>query len=115
MDQSQKPNLSGNIIIARETDGLPFPNPLQGIGCFDDPLIHFLVESNVVGVNHYHGISLYSFKADAQVRAERNEEVTQAVFDQKLSALRGLIEAKFGALHSTAKRPRLEPDRMGPK
>ncbi len=51
--------LRGNIIIARETDGLPFPNPLQGIGCFDGPLIHFLVESNVVCVNHYHGISLY--------------------------------------------------------
>jgi hypothetical protein len=57
----------------------------------------------------------YNFKADGQVRAERNEEVTQAVFDQKLSALRSLIEARFGALHPTAKRPRLEPDRMGPK
>ncbi len=51
--------LRGNLIIARETDGLPFPNPLQGIGCFDGPLVHFLVESNVVCVNHYHGVSLY--------------------------------------------------------
>ena len=48
----------GNIIIARETEGLPFPNGLQGIGFFDGPLVHFLVESNVVCVNHYHGITL---------------------------------------------------------
>ena len=50
--------LRGNIILARETDGLPFPNELQGIGCFDGPLVHFTVEKNVVGVNHWHGITL---------------------------------------------------------
>jgi parallel beta-helix repeat protein len=49
----------GNIIIARERDDLPFPNGLQGIGCFDGPLVNFVVEKNVVCVNHYHGISLY--------------------------------------------------------
>lgn len=146
--------LRGNIIIARETDGLPLPNPLQGIGCFDGPLVRFLVEDNVVCVNHYHGISLYdaqectirnntcfsrwtdrarpwimlgqkknqaggntvrnnvahsfNFKDDAQVKAERNEQVTQAVSNQKLDALRGLIEARFGAIHPTAKRLRIE-------
>lgn len=51
--------ISGNIIIAREKDGLPFPNPLQGIGCFDGPLVGFKVEGNVVWVNHWHGVSLY--------------------------------------------------------
>jgi parallel beta-helix repeat protein len=147
--------LRGNIIIARETDGLPFPNPLQGLGCFDGPLVHFLVESNVVCVNHYHGISLYDaqdctiqdntcfsrwsgrarpwimlgqkknqaggnivrrnyahsfgFKADARVKAEDNREVTEAIFREKLQALAALIEGKFGAVHPTAKRPRLEP------
>ena len=50
--------LCGNIILARETDGLPFPNELQGIGCFDGPLVRFTVEENVVGVNHWHGITL---------------------------------------------------------
>jgi parallel beta-helix repeat protein len=146
--------LRGNIIIGRETDGLPFPNSLQGIGCFDGPLVHFLVESNVVCVNHYHGISLYdaqgctiqdntcfsrwpgrarpwimlgqkkkqaggnavrnnlahsyNFKTDAQVRAENNEEVTQAGFNRKLTALLNLIDGKFGTLHPVAKRPRLE-------
>jgi parallel beta-helix repeat protein len=149
--------LRGNLIIARETDGLPFPNPLQGIGCFDGPLVHFLVESNVVCVNHYHGISLYdaqgctiqgntcfsrwpdrarpwimlgrkkkqaegnivrnnlahsyNFKADVQVKAENNLEVTLAVFNERLRALLAAINDKFGALHPTAKRPRLEPDR----
>lgn len=146
--------LRGNIIIARETDGLPFPNPLQGIGCFDGPLVRFLVESNVVCVNHYHGISLfdaqgctlqdnacfsrwadrgrpwlmlgqkknqahgntvrnnlahsYNFKADAQVKAENNLEVTPAACYQTLTALRTLINARFGAPHPTAKRARLE-------
>lgn len=51
--------LRGNIIIARETEGLPYATGLQGIGCFDGPLVNFLVESNVVAVNHSHGISLY--------------------------------------------------------
>jgi hypothetical protein len=50
--------LRGNIILARETDDLPFPNELQGIGCFDGPLVHFTVEKNVVCVNHWHGITL---------------------------------------------------------
>jgi hypothetical protein len=50
--------LRGNIILARERDDLPFPNELQGIGCFDGPLVHFTVEKNVVGVNHWHGITL---------------------------------------------------------
>jgi len=149
--------LRGNIIVARVTDGLPFPNPLQGIGCFDGPLVNFLVESNVVAVNHYHGISLYdaqgcailgntcfslwpgrarpwimlgrkqdqaggntvrnnlaqsfNFNADAQVKAENNEEVTQAAFDQNLGALLTLIDGKFGALHPTANRLRLKPTR----
>jgi hypothetical protein len=144
----------GNIIIARETEGLPFPNGLQGIGFFDGPLVHFLVESNIVCVNHYHGITLgdaqgttiqdntcfsrwtgrerpwvmlgqkknqakgntvrnnlahtFSFKADAEVKAEDNREVTAAVFDQKLEATAAFINAKFGQLHPAAKRPRLE-------
>lgn len=51
--------LRGNIIMARETEGLPYATGLQGIGCFDGPLVNFLVESNVVAVNHSHGISLY--------------------------------------------------------
>ena len=51
--------LRGNLILARETEGLPFPATLQGIGCFDGPLVNFTVEQNVVGVAHHHGVSLY--------------------------------------------------------
>jgi hypothetical protein len=146
--------LRGNIVIARETDGLPFLNALQGIGCFDGPLVHFLVESNVVCVDHYHGITLgdaqgctlqdnacfsrwpgrarpwvmlgqkknqaagntvrnnvahsFDFKADAEVKAENNQVVTEVVFNQKLAALATFIDGQFGQLHPTAKRPRLE-------
>lgn len=146
--------LRGNIILARETDGLPFPNPLQGIGCFDGPLVNFTVEKNVVCVNHYHGVSLYDaqgctiqdnacfsrwkdkprpwvmlgqkknqargntvrnnlahsfgFKADAEVKTENNQEVTEAVFRARLAELAALIDGKFGREHPAAKRPRLE-------
>ncbi len=59
----------GNIIVNRESPSLPFPNPLQGIGFFDGPLVDFVVERNVVLTNHWHGISLY----DAQnCRIEEN-------------------------------------------
>lgn len=51
--------IEGNIIVAREKPDLPFPNALQGIGCFDGPLVNFTVRDNVVWTNHYHGVSLY--------------------------------------------------------
>ena len=147
--------LRGNIIMARQTDGLPWPNPLQGIGCFDGPLVNFTVEKNVVCTNHYHGISLYdaqsctiqdntvfsrwaagrmrpwlmlgqkkkqaggntvrnnlahsfNFRADAEVKAENNREVTEAQFKSNLAELAAFINAKFGNTHPAAKRPRLE-------
>lgn len=144
----------GNIIIARETEGLPLPNELQGIGFFDGPLVNFLVESNVVCVNHYHGVTLgdaqgcrilgnacfsrwggrarpwvmvgqkknlasgntvrdnvahsFDFGADAKVQAENNTEVTEAVFNDRLRALRELIDGRFGRVHATAKRTRIK-------
>jgi parallel beta-helix repeat protein len=146
--------LRGNVVVARENDSLPFPNGLQGFGCFDGPLVNFLVESNVVCVNHYHGISLYdaqgctiqgntsfsrwsgrmqpwimlgqkknvasgntvknnyahsfSFKADSEVKAENNQQVTEEIFNQRLKALTDVIDGKFGKIHPTAKRPRIE-------
>jgi hypothetical protein len=51
--------IRGNIIVHRESPNLPFPNPLQGIGFFDGPLIDFVVEKNVILTNHWHGLSLY--------------------------------------------------------
>jgi len=55
--------IRGNIILERETEGLPFRNPLQGIGFFDGPLVRFTVEGNVVCVGHWHGVSLYDAQA----------------------------------------------------
>ena len=50
--------LRGNTII--NSDGShPLHGPLQGIGCFDGPYIDWIVENNLVVVDHYHGISLY--------------------------------------------------------
>ncbi len=50
--------LRGNTII--NSDGShPLHGPLQGIGCFDGPYIDWVVENNLVVVDHYHGISFY--------------------------------------------------------
>jgi parallel beta-helix repeat protein len=63
--------IRGNLIITREDPAQPFPATMQGIGCFDGPLVDFLVEDNVVLVSHWHGISLY----DAQNCVIRNNAV----------------------------------------
>ncbi|MBK8504911.1 MAG: right-handed parallel beta-helix repeat-containing protein [Saprospiraceae bacterium] len=51
--------LRGNIIINYENPLQPFKGTLQGIGCFDGPYVDWIIENNLVVVNHYHGISLY--------------------------------------------------------
>jgi len=51
----------------------------------------------------------FNFKADAEVKAENNLPVTEAVFQEKLAEMAVFINLKFGALHLTANRPRLEP------
>ncbi|MDY6933449.1 MAG: choice-of-anchor Q domain-containing protein [Spirochaetota bacterium] len=51
--------LRGNVIINYEDPNQPFRGPLQGIGCFDGPYINWIVENNIVVVDHWHGISLY--------------------------------------------------------
>ena len=51
--------LRGNTIINYEDPGQPFRGTLQGIGCFDGMFEDWLVEDNIVKVDHWHGISLY--------------------------------------------------------
>ena len=51
--------IEGNVIVQRSQPGLPFPNPLQGIGFFDGPLVNYRVENNAVVVDHWHAVSLY--------------------------------------------------------
>ncbi len=50
--------LRGNIIINYEDPNQPHRGPLQGIGCFDGMFVDWVIENNVVIVDHYHGISL---------------------------------------------------------
>ena len=57
------------------------------------------IAGNIVRNNLAHS---FSFKADSSVKAENNQEVTAAEFDQKLAALVALIDGKFGAIAPAA-------------
>ncbi len=48
-----------NLIVMRENEEQKFKATMQGIGCFDGPLIGFTVEGNVINTSHWHGVSLY--------------------------------------------------------
>jgi hypothetical protein len=61
---------------------------------------------NTVRNNFAHS---FNFKADAEVKAENNLPVTEAVFNERLAELATFIDRKFGPLHPTAKRSRFEP------
>ncbi|GAB6186753.1 choice-of-anchor Q domain-containing protein [Thermopirellula anaerolimosa] len=49
--------LRGNVIINYEDPNQPHRGALQGIGCFDGMYVDWVVENNVVFVDHYHGIT----------------------------------------------------------
>ncbi|OVE73721.1 hypothetical protein BVX94_03130 [bacterium B17] len=48
-----------NLIVNQEEEGRPYATIFQAIGFFDGPLVNFRVEGNVIGVKHWHGVSLY--------------------------------------------------------
>lgn len=50
--------LRGNMIVNREDPDQPLAGPLQGIGCFDGYFTDWVVENNVIVVDHWHGITL---------------------------------------------------------
>ncbi len=50
--------LRGNTIINYEDLDQPHRGTLQGIGCFDGMFVDWVVENNVIVVDHYHGITL---------------------------------------------------------
>jgi hypothetical protein len=50
--------LRGNTIINYEDPNQPHRGELQGIGCFDGTFVDWVVEDNVVIVDHWHGITL---------------------------------------------------------
>ncbi len=49
--------IRGNTIINYEDPNQPLLGPLQGMGFFDGPYNNWIVENNVVSVNHWHGIT----------------------------------------------------------
>lgn len=49
--------LRGNTIINNEDPNQPHRGTLQGIGCFDGNYVDWVIENNVVIVDHWHGIS----------------------------------------------------------
>ena len=50
--------LRGNTIINYEDPDQTFRGTLQGIGCFDGMFVDWIIENNVVMVDHWHGITL---------------------------------------------------------
>lgn len=51
--------ISGNFIFNYEDPNQPLLGTLQGIGCFDGPYNNWIIENNVIYVNHWHGIAMY--------------------------------------------------------
>ncbi len=51
--------IRGNTILNYEDPNQPLLGTLQGIGCFDGPFNNWIIENNVISVDHWHGISLY--------------------------------------------------------
>jgi len=52
----------GNVIIGTTDFSNPLAGSPQGIGCFDGFFDGWIVENNVVIVDHYHGISFYGMQ-----------------------------------------------------
>jgi hypothetical protein len=50
--------LRGNTIINNHDPNQPHRGALQGIGCFDGYFVDWVVENNLVIVDHWHGITL---------------------------------------------------------
>ena len=46
-----------NIILNYEDENQPLLGSLQGIGCFDGIYHNWIVENNLISVDHYHGIT----------------------------------------------------------
>jgi parallel beta-helix repeat protein len=58
-DTVKNVTIIGNTIINFEDPNQPFRGNLQGIGLFDGMFENWIVENNIVIVDHWHGISFY--------------------------------------------------------
>ncbi|MDA3863428.1 MAG: right-handed parallel beta-helix repeat-containing protein, partial [Deltaproteobacteria bacterium] len=65
--------LRGNTFINFEDPQQPLRGPLQGIGCFDGFYEDWLVENNLVIVDHWHGITFLGAK---NVKVRNNTVIT---------------------------------------
>jgi len=54
--------LRGNVFIGATDPDDPLRGSMQGIGCFDGFFEGWVVENNVVVVDHFHGISFYGMR-----------------------------------------------------
>ena len=54
--------LRGNIFINYSDPDQPYRATLQGIGCFDGFFVDWVVENNVVVVDHWHGITFMGMR-----------------------------------------------------
>lgn len=50
--------IRGNTFLGNDGTDRPFKGPAQGIGCFDGFFVDWVIENNVVIVDHWHGITL---------------------------------------------------------
>ena len=51
--------IRNNIILNYDDPNQPLLGDMQGIGCFDGYYRNWVIENNLIVVNHWHGISLY--------------------------------------------------------
>lgn len=80
-DPIYRVTIRGNTIVETTDFNRPFLGSLQGIGCFDGMYEDWVIENNVIIVNHYHGISLYG--------AINCKIINNTVIDQQIDSTPG--------------------------
>ncbi|MBN2273950.1 MAG: right-handed parallel beta-helix repeat-containing protein [Bacteroidales bacterium] len=88
--------IRGNLIIGIADKNHPLSGSPQGIGCFEGFFENWIVENNVIIVNHYHGISFYGMRNSKIV----NNTVIDQVPGDDISPWIMITEHKSGARSS---------------
>src|SRR5690606_12571794 len=83
--------IRGNVFINFTDPDREFAGSAQGIGCFDGFFEDWVIENNVVVVNHWHGITLLG--------ARNVRVVNNTVVDKRLRARRALLGIFREATH----------------
>jgi parallel beta-helix repeat protein len=85
--------IRGNLIIGMGDNSNPLASSPQGIGCFDGFFENWIVENNVIIVNHYHGISFYGMRNGKII----NNTVIDQIPDDDISPWIMITDHKSGA------------------